>query len=164
MVRLKIKSLEDFISGLLLFAVGLAAVITAHGYPLGTPARMGPGMMPLYLGILLLVIGAGVCFQSLSLSREAQLGMEERSPGRIPIEEAGLLLRPLFFIVLGMGTFALMVRPLGLAIATTALVLIVTRAESGFPLRLAVLLALFLSLAAVLIFVVGLGLPFPVWP
>jgi hypothetical protein len=160
----KIVSIEDFLSGLLFIAVGLAAFIMAYHYPLGTRIRMGPGLLPVSLGVMLVLIGAGVCLQSLSLRGEATPATGEGEAAPFFSGEAARLLRPLLCVVFGMGAFALMVRPLGMVLAIVTLVLIVTQAESGFPIWLALLLAPLLALIAVVIFVVGLGLPFPIWP
>jgi hypothetical protein len=163
MMKPKISNIEDFLSGLIFVVVGLAAFIVATGYPLGTPARMGPGLLPLYLGGLLVLIGLGVCLQSLSL-REREAPIKEANGPRPSFGERSRLLRPVICVVAGLMAFALLVKPLGLVIAITLLVLIVTQAESGFPIWKALLLGPLLALMAVLIFVFGLNLPFPVWP
>jgi hypothetical protein len=160
----KIVSIEDFLTGLLFIGVGLGAFVMAYHYPLGTRARMGPGLLPLSLGSMLVLIGAGVCLQSLSLRGETAPKPVEGGAAPLLFGEGVRLFRPLICVVLGMGAFALMVRPLVIFLAIVTLVLIVTQAESGFPVRLALLLAPLLALIAVAIFVVGLGLPFPVWP
>jgi hypothetical protein len=163
MMKLRISDSGDFLSGVIFVVLGLAAFAMALGYPLGTPARMGPGLLPLYLGGLLVLIGAGVCLQSLSLRQEAEPVKRVEGP-RLSFGESSRLLRPASCVVLGLTAFALMVKPLGLVIAITSLVLIVTQAESGFPIWQALLLGPLLALMAVLVFVVGLSLPFPVWP
>ena len=52
-----IRNPKDFYAGVLFMSFGLAALVIARSYPLGTAARMGPGYFPRVLGILLLGIG-----------------------------------------------------------------------------------------------------------
>jgi hypothetical protein len=161
-MKLAIKSREDFLSGLLFVVIGVVALVIAYNYPRGTMARMGPGMLPLMLGSLLALIGGGVCLQSLALKKEDKI-LPESVAAETEAIAGWRLFRPLAGVALGMGAFALLVRPLGLILAVVALVLIVTQAERGFPLWLTLIMAPILAGAVVGIFVYGLGLPFPVW-
>lgn len=151
-----IKAPADFATGLLFLAVGLAALFIAKGYPLGQLRSMGPGLFPLLLGGLLAVIGFGLALRSLSLR------------GVLRQQEAPYLdlraLRPLFFVLAGLIAFALLVRPVGLALASVVLVLVASRAERGFPLLQTLVAAVAIPALAVGIFAYGLGLPFRVWP
>jgi Tripartite tricarboxylate transporter TctB family len=49
--------LRDKIGGGVLVLIGVYVVATSLGYRLGTLARMGPGMLPLALGVLLVLFG-----------------------------------------------------------------------------------------------------------
>ena len=55
---IKIKSQEDFWTGLMFIGFGVLAVVVAQGYPMGAAIRMGPGYFPTYLGAIAIVIGA----------------------------------------------------------------------------------------------------------
>lgn len=55
---MKIKSQEDFWSGLMFIGFGIGAIIIARDYPMGSAMRMGPGYFPTVIGGLLVVIGA----------------------------------------------------------------------------------------------------------
>ena len=134
--------------------LGLGALGVAIGYPVGRLAQMGPGLFPVALAVALTLLGIAVCATGL---RGPALKEADR-----PL--VGPAARPLLFVTLGLVAFAVLVRPLGLVPATTALVLIASRADRGFPWVLAVPLALALAAMATGIFVYGLGLPFRVWP
>ena len=55
---MKIRSQEDFWSGVMFIGFGLAAIIIARDYPTGNAMRMGPGYFPTMIGGLLVVFGA----------------------------------------------------------------------------------------------------------
>ena len=67
---MKIKSQQDFFSGLMFMAVGIAFAWGATTYTIGEGARMGPGYFPLVLGILLAAMGAFIVFESLVVETE----------------------------------------------------------------------------------------------
>src|SRR5258707_12544522 len=63
---MKIGHHKDFWGGTLFAVVGLLFALIARGLPglsfmpgysMGTPARMGPGFFPFYLGALLFILG-----------------------------------------------------------------------------------------------------------
>src|ERR1700674_5593159 len=65
-----IRHPKDFFAGLIFIAFGLAAIIIAANYPLGTAARMGPGYFPRILGILLILLGSALALRALKLKGE----------------------------------------------------------------------------------------------
>ena len=67
---MKIKSQQDFFSGLMFMVVGVAFAWGATTYTIGEGARMGPGYFPLVLGILLAAMGAFIVFESLVVETE----------------------------------------------------------------------------------------------
>lgn len=147
-----IRSLSDLVLGALLLALGLYVVFHTRAHlPLGTLARMGPGVYPLILGVAIMALG-GV------IGAMAFIG-----PRRDPIT---LRLRPLVFVLTAFLVFAVMVRPVGLFPALFAMVLIATRADGQPGPAGSVILAIVIAMLAVLLFRVGLGMPFPafVWP
>ena len=54
---MRIRSQKDFWCGVLFFAIGIAFMVIARNYRLGTAARMGPGFFPTLLGGLLAGLG-----------------------------------------------------------------------------------------------------------
>jgi hypothetical protein len=148
----KIKSQKDFWSGLLFVGAGLAFAIGALNYAFGSSLRPGPGFFPLILGMLLAVTGGLVLFKALTFEVE----------GGDPIGPWAW--RPVLAGVGGLAAFGLLLPVLGLVPAVPLLV-----AGAGFArgrLQWKSLLAqcIALTLAAWLLFVVGLGWPLPLWP
>jgi hypothetical protein len=158
-MRIRIREPEDFISGFLFVALGLGALWVALGYPMGTATRMGPGYMPAVLGGLLAFLGAAITLKSLSLgpARDAR-------PDFNLAQDLVRLVRPLFFVVVGLLTFAYVLPRYGLVAAVIPLVIISALADHRPRLGAAVPLAVVLAGVTVLIFVRGLGLPIRVWP
>lgn len=113
-------------------------------------------MLPLMLGALLTVVGLALCVRSfMAYAQDADSGAPRLSLRAF---------RAVLFVLLGLLVFALAIRPLGLFLATVGLVLVSSRAEPGYSLAGAGLLAVTLAVMVTGIFVYGLGLPFRVWP
>ena len=67
--KLPLAGRRDFVAGVFLMAIASAIVFAAFDLRIGTPARMGPGFLPLALGILLGVAGFAVAHQTLRAAR-----------------------------------------------------------------------------------------------
>ena len=147
---MRIASMKDFLAGLLFALMGAAfAAVAATSYAQGTPARMGAGFFPLVLGLVLAAVGLVVMARSLLVAGD---GLPR------------LHLRPLLSLLLALVLFGLMLRPLGLIVSAAVLVLVGGVSSPDFRLKEGVLLAAGLSVGAVLLFVLALGLPLPIWP
>lgn len=146
---MKIKNPKDFWAGLMFIAFGLFFVIGARNYQLGSAARMGPAYFPTLLGGLMAVVGGAVFLRSFVLKGEKM---------------ASFPLRLLFFITVSLLVFGYLLKPIGLVLALLCLVVMSAFAGHEFRLREALLLTLVLIALSVLVFVKGLGLPFPLWP
>jgi len=48
---------RDYYAGGLMLLLGVGAAVTGSGYKFGSLARMGPGFMPVVLGVLLAFLG-----------------------------------------------------------------------------------------------------------
>jgi hypothetical protein len=130
-------------------AFGLFFMIGARNYDLGSAARMGPAYFPTMLGGLMAVIGAVVFFQSLVVKGDKVAAMPYR----------------LFFgITLSLLLFGYLLKPIGLVLALALLVVVSAFAGHEFKLKEVLLLSIVLIILSVLVFVKGLGLPFPLWP
>ena len=146
---MKITHPKDFYAGLMFFGFGLAAMVLAFGYPLGTAARMGPGYFPRVLGGLLMLVGAVLSLRSFKLQGPAVSPIAWKAVG----------------LVLGaVSLFAAIVNTAGLVVATTALIVISGLASKEFNLKESLISSVVLSTAAVLLFIVGLKLQFPIFP
>jgi hypothetical protein len=144
-----IRNPRDFYAGLLFAAFGVAALIMAQAYPLGTAARMGPGYFPRLLGILL-VVGGG--FQSLISIRLTSAPRPDWH------------WRPLLILLASVGLFILATPWVGLVAAGLAMIFISSAASPEFRWREALVVGAVQGVAAAVLFVYGLGVPLPAWP
>jgi|APFre7841882724_1041349.scaffolds.fasta_scaffold00449_4 hypothetical protein len=146
---MKIKAPKDFWAGLMFLAFGIGFAWAAQSYQMGTAVRMGPAYFPTMLGGLLAVLGLVVFVKSLLLSGE---------------RVSHFFLKPLLLVLGGVVIFALLLRPLGLIVATFALILVAALGGYDFRIREVIILYACLAVFAVLVFVKGLGLPFTLCP
>src|SRR5512134_3035646 len=98
-MSLRIRSQKDFGAGLLYAAFGVAALLMARDYGMGSASRMGPGYFPTTLGALLLLIGMA------SLARA--FFREGKPIGLVAWKGAAL-------VTAGTVLFGLLLRPAGL--------------------------------------------------
>jgi multisubunit Na+/H+ antiporter MnhF subunit len=142
----KLPDSKDSWSGLMLIAIGAAAIVLARNYPFGTALRMGAGFFPVVLGVVLVLFGLYFVARGM------------RSPDRI---EGTWSLRALVMLPLAFVLFGLLMEHAGFIPAM--LVLIVTSAAGGTEFKLGEALALSVLLTAIgaLLFVWALGLPYP---
>lgn len=61
---MQIKNGKDFWAGLMFLGFGLAFMLLAQNYPMGSAVRMGPAYFPTVLGGMLAVLGAMVFFRA----------------------------------------------------------------------------------------------------
>jgi hypothetical protein len=140
---------KDLPAGLLLVAFGLAGVWMAWDMRMGTAVSMGPGYYPLLVFSAIAMLGLVVAVRGL---REARL------------QAAASLWRPLVCITASLIAFALLIDKAGFVVAATVSMLLSIRAQKHLDARRALALTSLTVLATSLIFVVGLKLPFPLWP
>jgi hypothetical protein len=145
---------KDILGGLMLLAVALIGGLVSLRYPMGSSAMMGPGYVPRvlcgglgFVSILILVGG---------LQRAYSEGSAEQ---RFKPE-----LAPLAFVVGAMVVFGLVIDWLGLLLSILLLTAVANGAAPRYRVVETTVLALVLSLFTALVFVVGLGLPIPLWP
>ena len=162
---MKIKSHQDWWAGLMFIAFGLFFILVAAGtpefinsmfgtkliagYQMGSSVRMGPAYFPVVLGGILAALGLLVLIDSLV----------EEGP-----KVAKFHFRPLLFIAISSLAFAYLLKPLGLVLASIALVFISAYGGHEFKWKEVAILSLVLVVFSVLVFVKGLTLPFPICP
>jgi len=146
----KIKSPKDFWAGLMFIGVGLFFLVWAvANYQMGTAVRMGPAYFPAILGGLMAVLGFIVLLGSFAISGP-------------PVPR--FQFRPLILISLGCVVYGYLMKPLGLILATAALVFITAYGGHEFKWKEVSILYVVLIIFSVLVFVKGLTLPFPICP
>jgi hypothetical protein len=142
---------RDAVGGALLVAVGAAfAIYSWTHYSIGTVTRMGAGMVPFGLGIILAIFGIMVLV--------ASTGAEGRFP-EVRVATPLVVLGSVVLFALTIGTFGLL--PAAFLATMTA-----GFADLAFkPIRNMALAAV-LTLIAYLVFSAGLRLPLPLfmWP
>jgi hypothetical protein len=140
--------------------VGVAFAWGAATYNIGTGARMGPGYVPLALGILLALLGGLIAFKAMVV---------ETVDGH---KVGAFAWRPLIFIILANVVFGAMIgglpsiglRPLGLIVGIYALTFIASLAGDTFKPKEVAVLATILAIVSYGAFIKLLNLQFPVWP
>ena len=168
---MKIKSERDFWSGWVFVVVGAVFAIGAMNDSMGPAcpaggacesslgarfsqlsADPGDGFFPLALGLLLVILGAGVLFKSLTIESE----------GGDPI--GSFAWRPLGAIVAAVAVFGALIEPVGLVATVPVLVVVSSLAGDGLRPRGVLVGAVVLSILSWAIFAWGLKLAIPVWP
>lgn len=134
---------QSLLTALPIAAIGLLVTAISLTYPIGTPARMGPGFLPLACGLILLAIGAAIAV----FDREAV----EDITGTNRI-------RPIAAIFAGLGAWTLTVQHLGLVPATFLLVGLVAFAQPRPNWWASLAAAVVLSVIGVLAFIMGLNI------
>lgn len=139
-------NMKDVIGGGVLMLFGLIFVISATGYGIGSPTRMGPGFFPGALGILAMLLGLGIAIKGL------------RTTGEMPVVHY----RSLAAVIIGVSTFALLIEHAGIIPAAFLAILILSLGNRK-PGRPIVVFSLAVAVAIIgwLVFVVGFGLPAP---
>jgi len=146
-----IKNKQDFWSGVMFVALGIAFAIGATKYSMGTAARMGPGYFPFWLGICLAGLGAIVALASLS-PRATDTHID-----RFHWKVAGI-------IVSSVVLCGLVFSFLGVYISIFLLVIVCSVAAHDHSWKVSVATGLFMVVFTWLAFIKGLGLIFPLWP
>src|SRR5438552_18892443 len=116
---------------------------------MGTAVRMGPAYFPAVLGGMLAVLGLIVLLGSFAIE----------GPPVPPFS-----FRPLILVSVGCVLYGYLMKPLGLFVATLALVVVSASGGHEFNWKEVTILYAILMLGSWLVFVRGLTLPFPLCP
>ena len=164
-MKIRIKSPQDWWAGWMFISIGLFFMVVAlgtpawfdalvgskliPGYQMGSAVRMGPAYFPVVLGGILAALGLLVLLDSI---------VEEGPP------VAKFHFRPLLFILVSSLAFAYLLKPLGMVVASAALIFISAYGGHEFKLKEVTIMTVVLVIFSVLVFVKGLTLPFPICP
>lgn len=133
----------EMMAALVVLAAGIYVAWEGSGYRLGSVARMGPGFVPLSLGVILIGLGIGLVFGAVRARTTTP-----KLPWRA------------FAAVMGaVVAFGLLAERAGLVPATIAVVTISSLAESPLRPWATALAAGVLSALGVLVFVHGFKMP-----
>lgn len=146
-----IRNKQDFWSGILYLSCGLFFSIFALSYKMGTPAKMGPGYFPFWLGVLLSLIGLYIVFTS--IKKTALQTEVERFDWKTILTILGAVV-----------AFAILLKPMGLYVSLFALVMISGFASHEFNVKGALINAVVLITMCHVMFVYALKLQFPLYP
>ena len=141
------RDVRDVLGGLLMIAIGAFAVIYAQRYDMGQLRMMGPGYFPIMLGALLVILGVFIAVPALF-----------RSGTAIQVQW-----KSLFWVIASIVLFAASLNLVGLVFATIMCV-VASSMASTLPWRTKFILAGSVALLTYLIFSLGLGMLFPLWP
>jgi putative tricarboxylic transport membrane protein len=145
-MKLTLANNKDVWAGLMLIAIGAAAIFVARSYPFGTALRMGPGFFPVVLGGLLIVFGLAVLAIGLRKG-ESMAGSWS--------------LRALIILPLSLILFGLLMEYAGFVPAMLVLIFGSATASTEFRFLEVLLFAAGLTALSVAVFVWALGLPYP---
>jgi hypothetical protein len=137
---------KDFWAGVMLIALGVAAVVIARDYPFGTAWRMGPGYFPSVLGGILTLFGLVLLARGLRGGEKIAGGWSLRA----------LVILPTSFVLFGV----LMDRA-GFVPALVVVIFGSALAGNEFRLGEVALLTAALTALCVAIFSFGLQMPYP---
>jgi hypothetical protein len=142
---------RDYYAGGLMLLLGVGAAVTGTGYKFGTLARMGPGFMPVVLGVVLAFLGILIAGTALGSSEGDDKKFLPDNPqwfGWLCI-----LGGPVLFIIL--GTYA------GMVPAVFACVFVCALGDKTATYKSSVILAAGVTVFGVLLFHYLLSIPFP---
>jgi putative tricarboxylic transport membrane protein len=142
---------RDYYAGGLMVLLGVGAAVTGSGYKFGTLARMGPGFMPVVLGVVLAFIGILIAATALGSSEPDDKKFLPDNP-----QWFGwfcILAGPVLFIILGqLG---------GMIPAVFACVFVSALGDKTATYKSSFILALGVTVFGVLLFHYLLNIPFP---
>lgn len=136
---------KDILAGLAALIIGSAVCFVSLDYRMGTLARMGPGLVPMILGVILMISGM--------IATLIGVRSLERAPA--------LRWRPMIAVTVALVTFALTVERLGFVPASVLLIFLTGLSEDPPKWKALLVLSVVLTPAAYLLFIVLLGIPAP---
>jgi hypothetical protein len=146
---MRIKSGQDFATGLLLAAIGIAAFWIGADYPMGTAQRPGTGVLPRILAWCLIGTGGLLLIKSI-YSAGARVGSWPW--------------RPLVAVTLGTVVFGLMIDNYGLVLSMIVAMTICALGTTETRWFEFIVFTLLMMVASWVMFIWLLGMPIKTWP
>ena len=137
---------RDFFAGLLYIFTGALGIIIALDYPFGSALRMGPGYFPRVLGGIMIAFGIAVLLMGVKNNEKIKGNWSIRA----------LIILPLSAVV-----FGVLMEYAGFIPALAALIPVSAASGKDFRWLEITLLTIGLVVISYLIFIWGLGLPYP---
>jgi hypothetical protein len=151
LLRGKLTIKRDYYAGALMLLLGVGAAVTGSGYKFGNLARMGPGFMPVVLGVVLAFLGILIAGTALASSEPDDSRFLPDNPqwfGWLCIIGG-----PVLFIIL--GQFG------GMIPAVFACVFVCALGDKTATYKSSLVLATGVTVFGVLLFHYLLSIPFP---
>jgi uncharacterized membrane protein YhdT len=142
---------RDYYAGGLMLLLGVGAAVTGSGYKFGSLARMGPGFMPVVLGIVLAFMGILIAGTALASSEPDDKKFLPDNPQWFGW--ACIIAGPVLFIILGHYG--------GMIPAVFACVFVSALGDKTATYKSSLILALGVTVFGVLLFHYLLNIPFP---
>ncbi|MGZ8231402.1 MAG: tripartite tricarboxylate transporter TctB family protein [Burkholderiales bacterium] len=145
---MKIKSQEDFWSGLMFIGFGIAAIVIARDYPFGSAMRMGPGYFPSAIGGCLITLGAII----------AAISFKTPGVGIGPWPWRAMTLMSVAFVIFAWG-----MEHIGFIPSLAILIAVSTLSTPHFRWKEMAIEMVVMIAGSWAVFIYALELPFPLW-
>jgi len=146
---MRIKGSQDLATAILFVAVGLSAFFIGADYPMGTPQRLGTGVLPRILAWCLMGTGILLLIKAI-LAEGASL--------------TGWAWRPMVMVTLAVAAFALLVDRAGLMVAMLVSMTLVALGTPETRWREFAAFSVLILVVGACVFVWGLGMPISILP
>ena len=147
-MKLEFLHNKDFCAGVMFFVVGAIAIVVAWDYPFGSNLRMGPGYFPVILGCIMLGLGLIIMLQGLRNNEKIQGNWSIRA----------LILLPFSLVIYG-----ILMEVTGFIPSLVALIFVSAASGREFKFREVLMMTAILLPFSWVIFIWGLGLPYPMF-
>ncbi|MBI5581137.1 MAG: tripartite tricarboxylate transporter TctB family protein [Deltaproteobacteria bacterium] len=146
---------SDRISGIIIFAIGLAVCVASLSYPIGTLQKPGGGFFPLLASILLLGLSAVFILQSFTVKRGENASVVSFFPGN----EASKRILCGFAALLG---YRYLIPVIGFAPATAVFILFLGKFMERYSWKKSIFFSVATAISAYYLFQVVLKIAMPI--
>jgi len=145
-MKIPLNDNKDFLAGLMFIGIGVAAFVAALDYPFGGTMRMGPGYFPRVLAGIIIVFGIITMVKGLRMPEAVKNVWGWRA---------------LSWITLSLVVFGWLMDRFGMIPALVAMFFFSAYAGHEFKWKEVTILTVVMTLFAIGVFIIGLGLPYP---